>query len=104
MYGQTYGAPAALSDGTVVVVHDTRYGPGHPGSRAMVSHDEGRTWQDEVYYLDRTTFTGSYSQSVTVDGDTILTVAAYSDAGNDWESVLDNTHLVAIRWRPVKAR
>jgi len=102
VYGQTYGAPAAVGDGTAVVVHDTRYGPGHPGSRAMVSRDEGQTWEDEVYYLDRTTFTGSYSQSVTVDGDTVLTVAAYSDAGNDWEAVIDHTHLAAIRWRPVR--
>ena len=102
VYGQTYGAPAALGDGTAVVVHDTRYGPGHPGSRAMVSRDEGQTWEDEVYYLDRTTFTGSYSQSVTADDDTVLTVAAYSDAGNDWDAVLDHTHLVAIRWRPVR--
>ena len=23
-----------------------------PGCRAMVSHDEGNTWEDEVYYLD----------------------------------------------------
>lgn len=102
VYGQTYGAPAALGDGTAVVVHDTRYGPGHPGSRAMVSRDEGQTWEDEVYYLDRTTFTGSYSQSVSVDGDTVLTVAAHSDAGNDWQMVLGHTHLVAIRWCPTR--
>ena len=101
VYGQTYGAPAALGDGTVVVVHDTRYGPGHPGSRAMISRDEGATWDDEVYYLDRTTFTGSYSQSVVLEDDTILTVAGYSDAGNNWDVVVDNTHFTAIRWRPV---
>ena len=27
VFGQTRGYPAALSDGTVVVIHDTRYGP-----------------------------------------------------------------------------
>jgi len=102
VYGQTYGAPAALSDGTVAVVHDTRYGPGHPGSRALVSRDEGQTWEDEVYYLDRSNFTGSYSQSVTAEDDTILTVAAHSDAENDWRAVLGHTHLVAIRWQPVR--
>ena len=102
VYGQTYGAPASLADGTVVVVHDTRYGPGDPGSRAMVSHDEGLTWEDEVYYLDVTTFTGSYTQSVTLDDDTVLTIAAYSDAGNDWEAVRDATDIVAIRWRPLR--
>ena len=101
MYGQTYGAPAALGDGTVAVVHDTRYGPGHPGSRALISRDEGATWRDEVYCLDRTTFTGGYSQSVVLDDDTLLTVAGYSDAANDWDAVVDHTHFAAIRWRPV---
>ena len=50
-FGQCYGWPAALSDGTVVVVHDTRYGPGSQSGRAVVSFNEGQTWEDEVYYL-----------------------------------------------------
>ena len=103
VFGQTRGWPAALSDGTVVVVHDTRYGPGSPGSRAMISRDEGDTWEDEVYYLDCTTFTGSYNASVVLEDDLILTVAGTSDAGNDWDVVLDHTDFTAIRWRPIKA-
>lgn len=100
-YGQTRGDGAALSDGTVVVVHDTRYGPGSPGSRAMISRDEGQTWEDEVYYLDRTTFVGSYNASLAIEDDVILTIGGYSDAGNDWESMLGTTQFTAIRWRPV---
>ena len=103
VFGQTRGWPAALRDGTVVVVHDTRYGPGSPGSRAMISRDEGDTWEDEVYYLDCTTFTGSYNVSLVLEDDLILTVAGTSDAGNDWGLVLDHTDFTAIRWRPVKA-
>ncbi|MDP6175046.1 MAG: protein-export chaperone SecB, partial [Rhodospirillales bacterium] len=72
VYGQTFGYPAAQSDGTVVVIHDTRYGPGPAGARALVSRDEGQTWEDEVYYMDFTRFTGSYSASVVMDDDTIL--------------------------------
>ena len=101
VYGQTFGYPAALSDGTVVVIHDTRYGPGPAGSRAMVSRDEGKTWQDEVYYLDFTRFTGSYTASVVLPGDTILTIAGSSQAGNTWELVNGATDLLAIRWQPV---
>jgi len=102
VFGQTRGYPAALSDGTVVVVHDTRYGPGAPGSRAMISYDEGETWEDEVYYLDYTTFTGSYNASVVLEDDVILAIVGSSDAGNSWEAVTGNTDFTAIRWKPVK--
>jgi hypothetical protein len=105
VFGQTYGYPAALSDGTVIVVHDTRYGPGLPGSRAMISFDEGNTWEDQVYYLDHTTFTGSYNSSVVLKDDVILTIVGSSQAGNDWKSVTGNSEFFAIRWtpkRPVK--
>ena len=101
VFGQTRGHGAALSDGTVVVVHDTRYGPGSPGSRVMISRDEGRTWEDEVYYLDRTSFTGSYNATLAIEDDLLLTIGGWSDAGNGWDLVLDNTHFTAIRWRPV---
>ena len=103
VFGQTRGVGAALGDGTVVVVHDTRYGPGHPGSRAMISRDEGQTWEDEVYYLDRTDFTGSYNATLTIEDDLFLTIGGWSDAANSWDAVLDNTHFTAIRWRPVLA-
>jgi len=86
----------------VVVIHDTRYGPGSAGSRAMISRDEGKTWEDEVYYMDYTTFTGSYNASVVFADDTILTITASSQAGNSWEAVIDHTDMTAIRWKPVK--
>ena len=101
-FGQTRGYPVAQSDGTVIVVHDTRYGPGPPGSRAMISRDEGSTWEDEVYYLDHTVFTGSYNASVLLEDDLILTVTASSKTGKSWEAVKDTTDVYAIRWKPVK--
>ncbi|MBI84413.1 MAG: hypothetical protein CMJ81_14560 [Planctomycetaceae bacterium] len=105
VYGQTFGYPAALGDGTVVVVHDTRYGPGPPGSRALISRDQGQTWEDEVYYLDSTNFPGSYTASVVLADDTILTIAGSctdpSISGFDWENVQDKTDLYSIRWKPV---
>ena len=102
VFGQTFGYPAVQSDGTVVVIHDTRYGPGPAGNRAMISHDEGATWLDEVYYLDYTRFVGSYSASVVLSDDTILTIAGSSQAGNSWDLVNSQTDLHAIRWKPVK--
>lgn len=102
VFGQPFGYPAVQSDGTVVVIHDTRYGPGPPGSRAMISRDEGKTWQDEVYYLDSTTFTGSYTASVVLEDDTIVTIAGSSQAGNSWEAVKNHTDFFSIRWKPVK--
>ena len=48
-------------------------------------HDAGKTWQDEVYDLDFTTFTGSYNTIVRMDNDTILTVAGSSQAGKTWD-------------------
>lgn len=102
VYGQTFGYPAVQSDGTVVVIHDTRYGPGPPGSRAMISRDEGRTWLNEVYYLDSTTFTGSYSASVVFADDTILSICGSSQAPGSWDGVRDNTDMYAIRWRPAE--
>ena len=101
VFGQTFGYPAAQKDGTVVVVHDTRYGPGPPGSRAMVSRDEGQTWLDEVYYVDYTTFTGSYSASIALEDDTILTIAGSTQAGPG-APIREKTDFYAIRWKPVK--
>jgi hypothetical protein len=43
-FGQAYGSPVALSDGTVVMARN------NPSGLAMISRDEGKTWQDEVYY------------------------------------------------------
>ena len=89
--GQCFAFPAALPDGTVVLVHTTAYGPGSRGSRAMVSRDEGHTWQDEAYYLTFSEESG-YNQSVVLADGVILTVAARND----------EEPLTAIRWRPVE--
>jgi len=96
VYGQCYGCPAVQSDGTVVVIHDTRYGPGHRGSRAMVSYDEGQTWADEVYYLTYTEDRAEPSFSVVLEDDTILSIVG---ADNTWQGPID---LFAIRWKPQK--
>ena len=105
VFGQCYGYPAALLDGTVVVAHDTRYGPGEPSGRAMISRNEGQTWEDEVYYLYYGRAQSGYSQSVVLDDGTILSVAGTSDRldghAGDWNNWTGHSDLMAIRWRPV---
>ena len=56
----------------------------------MISHDEGQTWEDEVYYLDFSEPSG-YNQSLVLEDDTILTISARND-----------NEITAIRWKSVK--
>ena len=99
VHGQCYGFPAALPDGRVVLVHTTPYGPGPRGSRAMISYDEAKTWEDEAYYLTFSEPSG-YNQSVVLKDGTILTVAARQDFLADKQRPSET--FVAIRWKPVK--
>jgi len=104
VFGQCYGFPAALSDGTVVVVHDHRYPRGLPG-RAMISRDEGESWEDEVYLVYYGVAISGYSESVVLEGDLILTIAGTTDhmpAINSWDGATGRSELTAIRWRPEK--
>ena len=48
-------------------------------------------------------FTGSYSASVSLEDDTILTISGSSQAGNSWAAVNTTTDFHAIRWKPVKS-
>jgi len=102
--GQCHGFPVALADGTVAVVHDCRYGPGEPSGRGMISRDEGRTWENETYYVYYGWAQSGYPRSVSLADDTVLTIAGYSDfEGGDpgnWNNWTGNSEIVAIRWRP----
>ena len=51
----------------------------------MISRDEGKTWEDEAYYLSRT----QGMQSVVLENDVVLTI------------VQSDGRLEAIRWKPV---
>ena len=101
VHGQCHGAAVRLSDNRVVVAHDHRY-PRELGSgRAMVSHDIGQTWEDEVYYLCHGDVAG-YPRHITLDGEDILTFigSCYGDVSK-WENATGNSHFSIIRWRPV---
>ena len=102
-YGQCYGYPTALADGTVVVIHDSRYGPGIQSGRAMISRDEGKTWLDEAYYIYYGKINSGYTNSVVLDDGLILTIAGTCDVynGDGYEALVGVSNLMAIRWKPV---
>ena len=103
VFGQCYGDGVGLSQNRAVIVTDHRYPRDMSSARAVVSLDGGETWQDEVYYMDVSKFTGSYSASVSLEDDTILTISGSSQAGNSWAAVNTTTDFHAIRWKPVGA-
>lgn len=106
VFGQCHGFPTALSDGTVVVIHDSRYPRDLDAGRAMVSRDEGETWEDEVYYMYYGLGISGYSQSVVLEDDLILTIAGTTDnleAHHSWHAAVGHSTLTAIRWRVVAA-
>ena len=99
---QCHGFGVGLSDGSVVVTHDHRYPPGTPGNKAMISHDEGRTWEDEVYYVSFATVPegqAGFSESVVLEDDTILTIAGTSDVPVTYPTTRPAADVWAIRWK-----
>ena len=65
----------------------------------MVSHDEGKTWEDEVYYLDHSAWGGSFNASVVLEDDLILTIDGTTDRGAGYDAPFGHTNMTAIRWR-----
>jgi hypothetical protein len=100
-FGQCYGFPAGLSDGTAVVVHENRYPREISSGRAVISGDEGKTWNDEVYYLYYGLGTSGYNQSIVLKDDVILTVAGTSDSldARSWQDWVGKCDAWAIHWK-----
>ena len=99
--GQCHGAAVGLSGNRAVVAYDHRYPRNMASARAMLSHDHGQNWQDEVYYLCHGNAAG-FTRHITLDGEEILTLvgSCYGDVGQ-WENATGNSRFCIIRWRPV---
>ena len=67
----------------------------------MINPDAGVTCEDEVYYMNHSTFVGCYTGSIALDDDTVLSLVASSQTGNSWSAVADNTDHYLIRWQPI---
>jgi len=101
VFGQCYGFGVGLADGSAVVVHDHRYPRDMAGGRAMVSRDEGETWEDAVYYLNHGNAAG-YAATLSLDGQEMLTFVGSCYGGVErWENCVGRTDFVLLRWRLV---
>jgi len=103
IFGQCYGAPVEASDGTIAVIHDTRYGPGPPSGRVMFSHDGGSTWADEAAYLYYGTAVSGYAASLPLSNGEVLSIVGTCDhdpAKSVWDAAIGHTQVSAIRWAP----
>lgn len=100
VFGQCHGAGVGLSANRVVVAHDHRYPRKMGSGRAMVSHDGGQNWDDEVYYLCHGHCAG-FPRHITVDGEEILTFIGsyYGDVDKGWHHLIGRSHFVLIRWK-----
>ena len=105
-HGQCHGYGVGLSDGTFMVAYDHRYPRDLSSGRAMISRDEGETWEDEVYYLYYGDGVSGFSQSLALDDGSILTVGGIShelEGRRSWAGASGKSELWAIRWKPVPA-
>ena len=101
VHGQCHGAAIGLSGNRIVVAYDHRYPRELGTGRAMISHDNGKSWQDEVYYLCHGDVAG-FPRHITLDGREILTFigSCYGDVSK-WENAMGKSYFSLIRWRPV---
>ena len=99
VFGQCHGFPTGLTNNRVVVCHDNRYPDELGGGRAMVSHDDGKTFEDEVYYLCHGIGAG-HARTVTLDGEEMLTMVGSNQLPIEPIPV-GQTSFSIIRWRLV---
>ena len=99
--GQCYGYGVGLAHNRAVVITDHRYPRNMSSARAVVSHDGGETWRDEVYYLSHGNAAG-YAATICLDGKEMLTLtgSCYGDVSS-WDNCIGNTDFAVIRWRLV---
>ena len=99
--GQCYGYGVGLSGNRAVVITDHRYPRNMSSARAVISHDNGERWQDEVYYLSHGHAAG-YAATISLDGEEMLTLtgSCYGDVSS-WDNCIGNTDYVIIRWKLV---
>jgi len=97
--GQCYCAGVGLSDNRVVAIVDHRYPREMGGGRAMVSHDAGETWENEVYYISHGRAAG-YAATITLDGEEMLTLtgSCYGDVSG-WDKCIGRTEFSIVRWK-----
>ncbi len=120
-WGRMHGSPVLMPNGDIVVSYLNRRGypntpdGGHPqyGLEAIVSHDNGQTWDlDHRYilfqwvgpYSARDTFcdmaAGCNVSSIVLPGGTILTVVGAGKRLDPTRRDITPTDITIIRWKP----
>ena len=112
---EMHGAGIQLPDGRVVFLYTHRGPTWRGGERAKVSHDQGRTWRDERYFMTATPSYPGYSASCVLpphlgDGQEGMILSLVGERSErNWGSEGPPTaegfqympQVQAIRWRPV---
>ena len=94
-FGECHGQLLQVPDGRVILVHDRRYPYDQSEIRARVSHDDGLTWEPDVYHL---TDGMGYPASVALEDGTVVTVTGCTRADDQAVSI-EPWSVVALRWR-----
>jgi hypothetical protein len=98
-YGKHYIRPLRLADGRLLVTYTQRSTFFPLGLRALVSHDDGDTWDfliDQILIEGRTSWGlqsgGGFGNTVQLADGELLSCYSYRDAGNQ-------TRIEVVRWR-----
>ncbi|NQT15833.1 MAG: exo-alpha-sialidase, partial [Planctomycetes bacterium] len=94
-FGEAHGQLVEAPDGRVVLVHDCRYPYERAHIRARLSHDEGRTWDPEIYYLSEGI---GYPSSVALADGTLVTVTGNTMLDKSFQPI-GQWRAQAIRWK-----
>ena len=102
-FGDAHGQLAQLPDGRVLLTHEHRYPREECDIRARVSHDEGRTWQPQIYHLS---YGCGYGASVVTDDGMIVTVCGNTPLDPQTADTADGKwYAQVVRWRlPANSR
>ena len=92
-YNETPGDLAVMADGTVVTTYHNKNNP--IGARAMISHDNGMTWDKTLYMLGWWRFSGGFTSCQVLKDGRIVT----ADTG--WSPGDNNNRIEVTTWRPL---
>ncbi len=68
----------------------------------MISHDSGKTWEDEVYYMYHGKGYSGFNRNVVLDDGTIVTLCGTCDnleAKVSWAAMVGCSDHTIIRWK-----
>ena len=89
-YFECPGSLAQMEDGTVILSYSQKNSPGGP--RAMVSYDEGNTWEKRLYMLGWWNPSSGHTSTIVLPDGRLMTVGAGA------------RHIQVVIWKPLPAQ